>query len=276
MNPMNRFVTRLVVVVGVLTGASTVLIGQSVLRRPGALPEAPAVSGPAAISGLASGARHCVSGDVSNVHPIGWINQGTLYTVRFDAEGGDLVAAVGRMSLTGLNSTTYGTPEFNATASSPGTMALWVGGNGQAVCYRYQVVVRPGNTVPFAPGRVEPEPSAALPFDPPASGPAAITGLASSAQHCIGSTFRSHVHDLGRIEANNRVTITFESAIDTIAGVALIDVAGRRQVYYSDDNTGGANQPRLLFTAPHGGTMALFVAAANAFPGCYRFKVEVQ
>jgi len=162
-------------------------------------------------------------------------------------------------------------------AASPGTMALWVGGNGQAVCYRYQVAIRAGSGAsPIAPARVEPASSAAALFETAAAEPLAITGLASSARYCVSASFRAHVHDLGRVEANNRVTITFDSDFNPVAGVALIDVAARRQVYYSDDNTGGADQPRLSFSAPQGGTMALYVAAASGTPGCYRYKVEVQ
>jgi hypothetical protein len=259
-----------------IAAASGAVVAQSALKRPGALPEAPLVIGPAAVTGLASSARHCVSGDASNVHAIGYIAQNTNYTIRFDVEGGELVTAVGRMNLEGLNVSGYGTPEFASVASSAGTMALFVGGNGQAVCYRYQVALRASSSiVPLAPQRLEPAPSAPSALQPAAAVPLAIAGLASSAQHCIGSTFRAHVHDLGRIEAGNRITITFDSTIDPVAGVALIDVAGRRSTYYSDNNSGGSNQPRLSFTAPHGGTMALYVAAAQAFPGCYRYKVEV-
>lgn len=274
---MHKTVTRAVAGIAVGIGvASGVLVAQSVWKQRGTLPAAAPVSGAAAVTGLASAGRHCVSGDAANVHAIGYITQNTNYTIRFDAEGGELVTAVGRMNLERLNVTGYGTPEFASIASSAGTMALWVGGNGQAVCYRYQVTLRSSSSVvPMAPERVEEVAEAPAAFEPGPAGPLAIAGFASSAQHCIGSTFRSHVHDLGRIEAGNRVTITFDSAIDPVAGVALIDAAGQRSSYYTDNNSGGSNQPRLSFTAPHGGTMALYVAAENAFPGCYRYKLEV-
>jgi hypothetical protein len=216
-----------------------------------------------------------VSGDAANVHPIGWMNQAATYRIRFDAENIDLLAAVGRMSLTGLNVTTYGLPEFSSTTASPGTMALWVGGNGQAGCYRYQVaLVSPGVVPITAPERIEPSEPFAV--DAPAAEPTAIAGLASSARHCVSGSFRANVHEIGRIEQNNRVTITFDSDFNPIAGAALIHLAARSHAYYSDDNSGGSNQPRLSFTAPHGGTLALYVAAATSTAGCYRYKVEIQ
>jgi hypothetical protein len=70
--------------------------------------------------------------------------------------------------------------------------------------------------------------------------------------------------------------LTFDSDFNPIAGVGLIDPAGRRQQYYSDNDSGGSNQPRLAFTAPFGGTLALYVASTTNTQGCYRYKVEIQ
>lgn len=70
------------------------------------------------------------------------------------------------------------------------------------------------------------------PFDAQTAEPLAITGLASSARHCVSGSYLGNVHDIGRIEANNRVTITFDSDFNPMAGVGLIDPAARRAQYY--------------------------------------------
>ena len=276
---MNKSVKRtLVVLAGALCVASGLLVAQAGLKRQGTLPPAdPPTSAPAAITGLASSARHCVSGDAANVHAIGWFDVGTSYTIRFDSDI-ELVTALGRYNLAVPSvSTNYGTPEFNAGANLAGTNALWVSGNGQAGCYTYQVTIRPP-TSSVAPAEASAERVTVQPatFEPPAAEPQAIAGLASSARHCVSGSYVGNVHDIGRIEANNRVTITFDSDFNPIAGVGLIDPIARRQIYYSDDNGGGSNQPRILFTAPHGGTLALYVASVSNTQGCYRYKVEIQ
>ena len=271
--------TLAVLAVG-LCVASGMLVAQTGLKRPGTLAAADApISVPAAITGLPSSARHCVSGDAANVHAIGWFDVGTSYTIRFDSDI-ELATALGRYNLAVPSvSTQYGTPEFNAGANLAGTNALWVSGNGQAGCYTYQVTIRPPSTsvapASSAPA-TEPAPVPPSPFESQVVEPQAIAGFASSARHCVSGSYVGNVHEIGRIEANNRVTITFDSDFNPIAGVGLIDPVARRQVYYSDDNGGGSNQPRLLFTAPHGGTLALYVASTTNTQGCYRYKVEIQ
>jgi hypothetical protein len=277
---MNIFGKRtLVVLAGGVCLASGMLAAQTGFKRPEALPPADApASAPAAITGLPSSARHCVSGDAANVHAIGWFDVGTSYTIRFDSDI-ELATALGRYNLAGQNvSTQYGTPEFNAGANLAGTNALWVSGNGQAGCYTYQVTIRPPSTAlaASAPPGTEPAPVQPSPFEPQVVQAQAITGLASSARHCVSGSYVGNVHEIGRIEANNRVTITFDSDFNPIAGVGLIEPVARRQVYYHDDNSGGSNQPRLVFTAPHGGTLALYVASTTNIQGCYRYKVEIQ
>lgn len=269
--PGRRRVTAAAVFV---VAATASVVGQTAQRRAGdLLPAGPPVTGPAAIAGLASSARHCVSADAANVHAIGYADIGTSYTIRFDSDI-DLVAAVGRINLAaGVGSTNYGIldtdgkPFFNSGVTTPGTMALWVGGNGQAGCYRYQVTVRPPATATVAT-----EPSTP---NPPVVEPAAIAGLASSARYCVGGHLAANVHEIGRVEAGSRVTLTFDSDFNPIAAVALIDPAAQRHTYSPDDNSGGANQPRIAFVAPFGGTMAIFVAGNNSV-GCYRYKVDFE
>src|SRR5688572_28891006 len=86
--PMNIFGKRtLVVLAGGVCLASGILAAQTGFKRPGTLPPADApASAPAAITGLPSSARHCVSGDAANVHAIGWFDVGTSYTIRFDSD----------------------------------------------------------------------------------------------------------------------------------------------------------------------------------------------
>ena len=273
-----RFVVGLIVSLGATSGA---VVAQSVVKRSGALPDAVVASRPAAISGFASSAKHCVSADASNVHGLGWIDAGTNYTIRFNADF-DIVAAVGRMALGGgVSTTAWGLPEFSVTTGSPGTMALWVGGNGQAGCYEFQVEVRATSAAAAAEGaRPDGQPSPTLTLDGVNRGrtiaqPQAISGFASSARHCIGGHLISNVHEIGRVEANRRITITFDSDFNPYAGAGLLNVGERRAVYYQDDNSGGDQQPQLSFTPSFGGTLALYVAG-NQSSGCYRYKVEVQ
>jgi hypothetical protein len=283
-NTTDALVSRARLVIGItvfLGAASGPVVAQSAVKRSGALPDAVVASRPAAISGFASSAKHCVSADASNVHGLGWIDAGANYTIRFNADF-DIVAAVGRMALGGgVSTTAYGLPEFSVTTGSPGTMALWVGGNGQAGCYEYQVEVRPSSTVAAAVGTTrDGQPSPTLTFDAVHRGrtiaqPQAISGFASSARHCVGSNLISNVHEIGRVEANRRVTITFDSDFNPYAGAGLLNVGERRAVYYQDDNSGGDLQPQLSFTPSFGGTLALFVAG-NQSAGCYRYKVDIQ
>ena len=228
-------------------------------------------SGPSAISGLASSARHCVAGDAANVHAIGWMDTGTAYTITFDPEV-PLATAITRLNLTGTGDSvgTAGTPDFRATASSPGTMALYVGSTATGGCYRYKVELTPpagGAAVPSA---------APVKVSPSVAAPASIIGPASSAKHCVSGTYVANVHDIGRVEQGNDILITFDSDFDPVAGVTLENLTTQRGTYIVDDDTGGGLQPQLHFTASHSSTLALYVASYNGGAGCYRYKVEVR
>lgn len=100
-------------------------------------------SGPAAIAGVGTSARHCVAGDAANVHGLGYVTSGTSYTITFDSDI-TLQTAVSRLDLDGdQSSSAYGTPDLRFTASTSGTMALYVGGQGRSGCYRYTVEITP-------------------------------------------------------------------------------------------------------------------------------------
>lgn len=233
-------------------------------------------SGTRAISGIASSARHCVSADAANVHSIGWVPSGTGYTVTFDADF-PLVAAMSRLDLNEKRSTSsFGTPELRFTASTSGTMALYVGGNRQAGCYRYKVEIRPptASTVSTSAShasRIRGSNMATNSF-----GGTAISGLASSAKHCVAGNFVSNVHEIGRVEQDNRVTITFDGDFDAVAGATILNMETQRGTFLTDDNSGGGVQPRLDFNTSQAGTVALFVAGVNGAAGCYRYKVEIR
>ena len=250
--------------------ASSPLLAQRV-PAPGGVDTA----GPTAIAGMASSARHCVSADGANVHEIGWMAAGTGYTITFDSDF-TLAASVNRLDLAGGTSTgAFGTGAgFRTTASTPGTMALFVGGNGQAGCYRYKVEITPpaGLTVPTSAPRADREVATTSAVSTPAS----ISGVASSAKHCVAGTFVSNVHEIGRVEQGNEILITFESDFDAIAGATLENLSTQRGTYLVDDNSGGDLQPRLSFTASHSSTMALHVAGVGGGSGCYRYKVEIR
>src|SRR5687767_10740486 len=114
---------------------SSPLLAQGTLAPSGA--GLSTVAQPSAISGMASSARHCVSGDAANVHGIGWMDAGTGYAITFDAEF-PLVAAVSRLDLDlGESTGLVGTPDMLSTATTPGSMVLFVGTTGNGGCYRY-------------------------------------------------------------------------------------------------------------------------------------------
>lgn len=252
--------------------ASTPLLAQSALSPTGA--DEPAGARPSAIAGMASSARHCVSGDGANVHGIGWVGTGTNYTITFESDF-TLVAAISRLDLDAGSSTgSFGNPDFRSTASTPGTMALYVGGNGQAGCYRYKVetTAPAGLTAPAAAPRAAVDAAKTSKV----SMPAAISGLASSAKHCVAGSYVSNIHEIGRVEQGNQILITFDSDFDPIAGVTLENLSTQRGTYIVDDDTGGNLEPQLNFTASHSSTVALHVAGFGSSAGCYRYKVEIR
>jgi hypothetical protein len=225
-------------------------------------------SEPRAISGMASSARHCVSGDAANVHGIGWMDTGTGYTITF----------VSRLNLTGAGGSTRsaGSPEFRSTASTSGTMALHVGATGAGGCYRYKVeLTPPAGAAASAQPRGIASPAGGK-FSKRVAEPAAITGLASSAKHCVAGSYVAHVHDIGRVEQGSLITISFESDFDPVAGVTLENLTTQRGTYIVDDDSGGNLEPELHFTASHSATLALYVTGYEGSAGCYRFKVEIR
>lgn len=128
-----------------LSGALLVLVLSVALAGQTAQPSADSdlPVGPRTIAGAATSARHCVSGDAANVYGLGWVESGTSYTITFDSEI-TLVTGVSRLNLSGNAATSaFGTPDVRFTASTPGSMALYVGARGQAGCYRYKVEIQP-------------------------------------------------------------------------------------------------------------------------------------
>jgi hypothetical protein len=233
-------------------------------------------TGPRAMSGLASSARHCVSGDAANVHGIGWVATGTSYTITFDAEI-PLTTAVARVDLAGSQSASaFGAPDLRFTASTPGSMALYVGGRGQAGCYRYKVEIQQAAASVTPASRSTALPALA-PLDPARYpiGTLAISGSASSATHCVTGN-AAKIHGIGRIEQGAVVRITFESDFDPVAGITLVNFVPERGTYLVDNDTGGDREPLLYFTASQSGTLALHVASVNGRAGCYRYQVQID
>lgn len=97
--------------------------------------------------------------------------------------------------------------------------------------------------------------------------PRAISGLASSARHCI-SADGANVHDIGWIAANTSYTVAFESDSPLKTAVGRLNLS---QVGYAVAYSGG-NIARTAVTA---GTTALYVSASGQ-PACYRYKVEIR
>ncbi len=245
--------------------------GQSALTSAGA--DLSAVARPTAITGLASSARHCVSGDGANVHTLGWAQAGTTYAVTFDADVA-LVAAVNILDLNAkVSASGYGTPELRVSASTSGTSTLYVSGNGQSGCYRYKVEIG----LPAGASTVADRAMTMLEAAPLARlRPLAITGLASSASHCVTGSYVANVHEIGRVEQGSQVTISFESSIDLVAGATNLNLQTQRGTYVTNDDSGGSRQPLLNFLPSQSGTLALHVAAVAGASGCYRYKVEIR
>lgn len=184
-------------------------------------PTAWAQTRPSAISGDPSTATHCVSGNSANVHSLGWVDANTNYTVTFEA-GIPIHTAVGRVALADrANSTSYGTPDIARNSATAGTMALFVGGGGQTGCYRYKVAISAGAAA-TAPLDVR-SPSVVATAAPIASA-RTISGAAASATHCTMGAAAGNVHDLGRVEQGNRISLTFAANFDAIAGAHIVNL----------------------------------------------------
>jgi hypothetical protein len=231
-------------------------------------------AGPLAISGAGSSARHCVSGDAANVHGIGWVPAGTSYTITFDSALA-LTTSVSRLDLAGSRSAAaFGTPDLRFTGATPGSMALFVGGRGQAGCYRYKVEIQPG-AASLVPVSTALPPLALITPAKFAAGTMAISGDPSSARHCVTGN-AAKIHGIGRVEQGASVRVAFESDFDPVAGVSLVSFAPEQASHYMDNDSGGDLEPSLFFTAAHAGTLALHVGSANGRDGCYRYQVQIQ
>ena len=250
---------------------SSPLLAQELLPRTGA--DVRSDSRPTAISGMASGARHCVAGDGANVHGVGWVDTGTVYTVTFESDS-TLVTGMTRLDLDGDRAnSSFGSPELRFTSSTPGTMALYVGASGEGGCYRYRVDLLT-SAIATAPASAVGRTTVSKSSN--SASPLAISGLASSAKHCVAGIYVSNVHDLGRVEQGTQVTVTFASDFDPIAGVTLVNLVTQQTSYFTNDDADNSLQPRLEFTASHSSTLALFVAGYNGSAGCYRYKVDIR
>lgn len=237
--------------------------------------------GPAAISGLPSSARHCVSGNSSNVHAIGWVDTNSRLSITFDAEG-TLTTAVARLDLDGERAAVgYGDPDLRLTASFAGTLVLYVSGRGQASCYRYKVEIEPPSALTtghHAETQLRVQRRADVVAAKTAkdlSGIRAISGLASSAKNCVAGNYVAAVYPIGRVEQRAQVRVTFESDFDPIAGLTSVNPDGQTGSYLINDDSGGDLEPLLSVTMAEAGTLALFVAGVNGGTGCFSFKVEI-
>ena len=240
-----------------------------------------AQSRPAAISGVASSARYCVSGNAANVHNLGWVAAQSGYTITFEADF-TLAASVVRFEAVEHRATVVaGNPEFNYNASNSGTMVLHVTGNGQAGCYRYKVIVDPpaasivaGEAASRSTERV----TAVAERRALVAGPLAITGTPTSAQHCVSGSNVPNVHEIGRVDQTSRVTITFDTDFSAVVGATMTSLepdAGAGS-FVVDPATGGSRTPSLLFDAEAGENIVLYVAGFGGAAGCYKYKVEIR
>ncbi|MBI4887936.1 MAG: hypothetical protein HY824_12650 [Acidobacteria bacterium] len=255
------------------------------LSRPALAPAfaqsaAGAPAGPRAISGAPSGALHCVSGSATNVHNLGWLAAGGQYTITFDS-GVALTTAIARLDLSqSISSTIRGNPDFNFTASSSGTMALHVASNGQPGCYRYQVLMDPPASTTAGAARAL-EPATPLREIPRASqaasvGPLTISGTPSSAYHCVAGTLRPNVHEIGRVERNSTVSVSFDNDFTAVAAATMISLepGATGGSFVIDDDASG--RPALSFQAAAGSNVVLYVAGAGGSIGCYRYQVQIR
>ncbi|MBM3820693.1 MAG: hypothetical protein FJW14_16980 [Acidimicrobiia bacterium] len=234
-----------------------------------------------AISGLPSSAKHCVSGTSSNVHGIGWIEAGSRVEVTFLSDF-DPIAGIVLMSIdTAAGRAAYAVdddsggnlePQLSFVSTFSGNAALYVSGyRSTSGCYWYKLeVTPPGQT---ALGPAAPRPDKGVTFSP-----TAITGSASISHHCIAGDGVTNIHSIGRVTANSRILITFDTDFDAIAAITNLDLlaATPRPTYAIDDDGGGRLAPQLQVTTSAAGTIALFVGGYRSTAGCYRFKVEFQ
>jgi hypothetical protein len=233
---------------------------------------------PSAISGTPTSARHCLSGNAANVHSLGWLESGSLYTIRFDADFAVTARMVRYDAAAGVVGVSEGEPEFNFRASSSGTRALLVSSSGADGCYRYQVAVDPP-AASLAPATVASErrlEDISGSRVAPAFQAQAISGFPSSASHCIAGQFVANVHEIGSVDQESTVTVSFETDFAAAAAVATTPIdpaAGAGRVAIDNDGQGA---PSLSFIAPPATNLVLFVSGVNGAAGCYRYKVEIR
>lgn len=110
----------------------------------------------------------------------------------------------------------------------------------------------------------------------------AISGAATSARNCLSAT-TTDVHTIGWAPQGSRVTVTFSSDFDPIAGLLLARMGSPAQDGLSDmnkevdDDSGGNQEPRISATTPYAGILVLLVSAYNqGDAGCYFYKTEIQ
>ena len=269
---------KTMVAVAVLTGAFLVGSHVSSTAQSQSATDTPVST---VIAGVPSTGRHCVSGNAANVHALGWVESGSIIAVTFDADFTP-TAALARLDLDSeAAAASYGNPDLLFSASSSGTVALYVTGNGQSGCYRYKVEVQAPATISPVHDlqrvlNVRARTRATTRKPSTATGHAtAIAGLSSSASHCVSGDYVSNVHGIGRVDQGAEVTVTFDSDFDPIAGITNVDLEAQSATYLIDDDGGGNLEPLLSFTASHAGTLALFVAGVNGRAGCYQYKVEI-
>ena len=111
----------------------------------------------------------------------------------------------------------------------------------------------------------------------------AISGLASSARHCIGPS-GANVHTLGWVPASTEVVITFTSDFDPVAATTVVQMGIdapdglARVAYFADDDSGGNLEPEVRFRTTFSGTVNLHVSkfSSEREAGCYFYKVEIR
>jgi hypothetical protein len=227
------------------------------------------------ISGTASSAQHCLAGNGANGHPVGWIESGSRYSVTFDA-GVALATVLDRIDLVAEQAfLSRGTPDINGTASTAGMAVLRVAGNGQAGCYRYRITVTPPAAQTAGDHAREPASEVVVPAvrahsTQPASA-AAITGAATSGEHCVAGSGIPQVHELGRMDTETQLSVSFDADFDGVAGATFVNMESSGGTWLKDAAPLG-----FTTTARAGTHVLLYVAGSNGAIGCYRYKVEIR
>ena len=238
---------------------------------------------PQAISGTWTSARHCLSGTAANIHDLGWIAAGSHYAVRFDAGPGIIATLVRVNVLQGSGVLVDGTPELRGTASTSGAMTLHVASrNGQPECYEYNTAIEPpsaSDTPTELTAELRGSGKIVKRREPGAVSRSAISGTPSSAQHCVAGGLVPNVLDIGQVDDDSHVTVTFDADFDALAGVTLTTLRpdrGSDSELIVDDNSGNGKNPTLNFMAHAGENIVLYVTGANGAAGCYRYDVRIR